>query len=146
MGLKHAPSPQDEVHRLGGPYGRCTKGAEGVDVQLLYNASYTLQVSVGPSGGQRERVRRAWGRPGERWSGEGDLESGGGPRRGRPGEVWGRAQGRWRPAEMELGSWGAGMEEARGVVSGEGAQGKGWPRGRGVGEGAGRAGAVLRGR
>nr|XP_035945634.1 amiloride-sensitive sodium channel subunit delta isoform X2 [Halichoerus grypus] len=37
---------EDEVHRLGGPYGRCTKGGEGVDVQLLYDASYTLQACL----------------------------------------------------------------------------------------------------
>ncbi|XP_021540026.1 amiloride-sensitive sodium channel subunit delta [Neomonachus schauinslandi] len=37
---------EDEVHRLGGPYGRCTKGVEGVDVQLLYEASYTLQACL----------------------------------------------------------------------------------------------------
>ncbi|XP_027470810.2 amiloride-sensitive sodium channel subunit delta [Zalophus californianus] len=37
---------EDEVHRLGGPYSHCTKGAEGVDVQLLYNASYTLQACL----------------------------------------------------------------------------------------------------
>uniref|UniRef100_A0A8C0KC35 Sodium channel epithelial 1 subunit delta n=1 Tax=Canis lupus dingo TaxID=286419 RepID=A0A8C0KC35_CANLU len=35
-----------EVHRLGSPYSHCTRGAEGVDVQLLYNASYTLQTCL----------------------------------------------------------------------------------------------------
>ncbi|XP_040501456.1 amiloride-sensitive sodium channel subunit delta [Ursus maritimus] len=37
---------EDEVHRLGSPYGHCTKGVEGVDVQLLYKASYTLQACL----------------------------------------------------------------------------------------------------
>ncbi|XP_005620432.1 epithelial sodium channel subunit delta isoform X3 [Canis lupus baileyi] len=37
---------EDEVHRLGSPYSHCTRGAEGVDVQLLYNASYTLQTCL----------------------------------------------------------------------------------------------------
>ncbi|KAF3820439.1 hypothetical protein GH733_015948 [Mirounga leonina] len=37
---------EDKVHRLGGPYGRCTKGVEGVDVQLLYKASYALQACL----------------------------------------------------------------------------------------------------
>ncbi|XP_066121309.1 amiloride-sensitive sodium channel subunit delta isoform X1 [Saccopteryx bilineata] len=37
---------EDEVHRLGSPYSRCTDGAEGLDVQLLYNASYTMQACL----------------------------------------------------------------------------------------------------
>ncbi|XP_074190125.1 LOW QUALITY PROTEIN: epithelial sodium channel subunit delta [Rhinolophus sinicus] len=37
---------EDEVHRLGSPYGRCTDGAEGLDVRLLYNASYTMQACL----------------------------------------------------------------------------------------------------
>ncbi|KFO31748.1 Amiloride-sensitive sodium channel subunit delta [Fukomys damarensis] len=36
---------KDEVRRLGSPYGRCTNGAEGVDVRLLYN-SYTRQACL----------------------------------------------------------------------------------------------------
>ncbi|XP_021099282.1 amiloride-sensitive sodium channel subunit delta isoform X2 [Heterocephalus glaber] len=37
---------EDEVRRLGSPYGRCTDGPEGVDVRLLYNSSYTRQLMV----------------------------------------------------------------------------------------------------
>lgn len=52
VGLKHSPSPQDEVRRLGSPYSHCTHSVEGVGVPLLYNASYTLQVSLAPRGGR----------------------------------------------------------------------------------------------
>lgn len=41
------------MRRLGSPYGRCTDGAEGVDVQLLYNSSYTRQVSLGAASAGR---------------------------------------------------------------------------------------------
>ncbi|XP_014639206.1 PREDICTED: amiloride-sensitive sodium channel subunit delta [Ceratotherium simum simum] len=37
---------EDEVHRLGSPYGHCSDGGEGVDVPLLYNASYTMQACL----------------------------------------------------------------------------------------------------
>ncbi|XP_071073938.1 amiloride-sensitive sodium channel subunit delta isoform X2 [Dasypus novemcinctus] len=37
---------EDEVHRRGRPYGNCTDGVEGVDVPLLYNASYTSQACL----------------------------------------------------------------------------------------------------
>ncbi|KAM5323455.1 epithelial sodium channel subunit delta isoform 2-T2 [Glossophaga mutica] len=37
---------EDEVHRLGSPYGRCTDGVQGVDVPLLYNTSYTMQACL----------------------------------------------------------------------------------------------------
>lgn len=37
--------PQDEVNRLGGNYGKCTTNGDDVNVKLLYNNSYTLQVS-----------------------------------------------------------------------------------------------------
>ncbi|XP_032350794.1 LOW QUALITY PROTEIN: amiloride-sensitive sodium channel subunit delta [Camelus ferus] len=37
---------EDEVHWLGSPYGRCTDSTEGVDVPLLYNASYTMQACL----------------------------------------------------------------------------------------------------
>nr|XP_039330063.1 amiloride-sensitive sodium channel subunit delta isoform X1 [Saimiri boliviensis boliviensis] len=37
---------EDEVHRLGGPYGHCTAGGESVEVQLLYNTSYTRQACL----------------------------------------------------------------------------------------------------
>ncbi|XP_045862083.1 amiloride-sensitive sodium channel subunit delta isoform X1 [Meles meles] len=37
---------EDEVRRLGNPYSHCSEGAEGVDVHLLYNASYTLQACL----------------------------------------------------------------------------------------------------
>ncbi|XP_008576389.1 PREDICTED: amiloride-sensitive sodium channel subunit delta [Galeopterus variegatus] len=37
---------EDEVHRLGSPYGHCTDGVEGVDVLLLYNTSYTMQACL----------------------------------------------------------------------------------------------------
>uniref|UniRef100_A0A2K5EHB2 Sodium channel epithelial 1 subunit delta n=1 Tax=Aotus nancymaae TaxID=37293 RepID=A0A2K5EHB2_AOTNA len=37
---------EDEVHRLGGPYGHCTAGGEGVEVQLLHNTSYTRQACL----------------------------------------------------------------------------------------------------
>lgn len=84
-GTEAWPSPQDEVHRLGSPYGHCTKGVEGVDVQLLYKASYTLQVSLGPWRGEREHLGRGRGSQERGWSGEGDLESGVGPGRGKPG-------------------------------------------------------------
>ncbi|XP_057605562.1 amiloride-sensitive sodium channel subunit delta isoform X2 [Hippopotamus amphibius kiboko] len=36
---------EDEVHRLGSPYGHCTDGT-GVDVRLLYNTSYTRQACL----------------------------------------------------------------------------------------------------
>ncbi|XP_029801812.1 amiloride-sensitive sodium channel subunit delta [Suricata suricatta] len=36
---------EDEVHRLGSPYSHCTHSVDGAGVQLLYNASYTLQVA-----------------------------------------------------------------------------------------------------
>lgn len=35
------------MRRLGSPYSRCTDGAVSVDVPLLYNSSYTRQVSLG---------------------------------------------------------------------------------------------------
>ncbi|KFV20413.1 Amiloride-sensitive sodium channel subunit alpha, partial [Tauraco erythrolophus] len=35
---------QDEVNRLGGNYGKCTTNGDDVNVKLLYNNSYTLQV------------------------------------------------------------------------------------------------------
>nr|XP_014431009.1 LOW QUALITY PROTEIN: amiloride-sensitive sodium channel subunit delta [Pelodiscus sinensis] len=41
---------QDEVHRLGGNYGKCTTDGEDVDVKLLYNSSYTLQACLPFSG------------------------------------------------------------------------------------------------
>ncbi|XP_073937716.1 epithelial sodium channel subunit delta [Castor canadensis] len=37
---------EDEVHRLGSPYSHCTDGVEGMDVQLLYNTSYTTQACL----------------------------------------------------------------------------------------------------
>ncbi|XP_036137314.1 amiloride-sensitive sodium channel subunit delta [Molossus molossus] len=37
---------EDEVHRLGSPYGNCTEGAEGAGVPLLYNATYTMQACL----------------------------------------------------------------------------------------------------
>ncbi|XP_053773785.1 amiloride-sensitive sodium channel subunit delta isoform X2 [Desmodus rotundus] len=37
---------EDEVHRLGSPYGHCTDGVQGVDVPLLYNTSYTKQACL----------------------------------------------------------------------------------------------------
>ncbi|XP_036917914.1 amiloride-sensitive sodium channel subunit delta [Sturnira hondurensis] len=37
---------EDEVHRLGSPYGHCTDGVQGVDVRLLYNTSYTMQACL----------------------------------------------------------------------------------------------------
>ncbi|XP_058992233.1 amiloride-sensitive sodium channel subunit delta isoform X2 [Mustela lutreola] len=37
---------EDEVRRLGNPYSHCSEGADGVDVPLLYNASYTLQACL----------------------------------------------------------------------------------------------------
>ncbi|XP_045426592.1 amiloride-sensitive sodium channel subunit delta [Pipistrellus kuhlii] len=37
---------EDEVHRLGSPYGRCTVSGEGVDVPLLYEANYTMQACL----------------------------------------------------------------------------------------------------
>ncbi|XP_028921777.1 amiloride-sensitive sodium channel subunit delta [Ornithorhynchus anatinus] len=37
---------EDEVHRLGGNYGRCTEDGTDVDVQLLYNSSYTMQACL----------------------------------------------------------------------------------------------------
>lgn len=53
------PSPQDEVHRLGSPYSDCTDSGEGVDVPLLYNATYTRQVRPGSGWGS------GWERAGE---------------------------------------------------------------------------------
>ena len=35
------------MHRLGSPYGQCMVSTGSVDVQLLYNTSYTRQVSLG---------------------------------------------------------------------------------------------------
>ncbi|XP_047647375.1 amiloride-sensitive sodium channel subunit delta [Phacochoerus africanus] len=37
---------EDEVHRLGSPYGHCTHSAGSVDVRLLYEASYTKQACL----------------------------------------------------------------------------------------------------
>nr|XP_034808818.2 amiloride-sensitive sodium channel subunit delta isoform X4 [Pan paniscus] len=37
---------EDEVHRLGSPYGHCTAGPEGVEVELLHNTSYTRQACL----------------------------------------------------------------------------------------------------
>ncbi|KAG5202445.1 hypothetical protein MJG53_011226 [Ovis ammon polii x Ovis aries] len=34
---------EDEVHRLGSPYGQCMDSTGNMDVQLLYNTSYTRQ-------------------------------------------------------------------------------------------------------
>ncbi|TRZ05982.1 hypothetical protein HGM15179_021127 [Zosterops borbonicus] len=34
---------QDEVNRLGGNYGKCTRDGQDVTVELLYNSSYSLQ-------------------------------------------------------------------------------------------------------
>lgn len=77
------------MHRLGSPYGHCTKGVEGVDVQLLYNASYTLQVSPRPWPGGREHLGRDRGSQGRGCSGEGGLESG----RGNQGRFGGGPRG-----------------------------------------------------
>lgn len=38
------------MHRLGSPYGQCMDSTGSVDVQLLYNTSYTRQVSLGMRG------------------------------------------------------------------------------------------------
>ncbi|XP_036738603.2 amiloride-sensitive sodium channel subunit delta isoform X1 [Manis pentadactyla] len=37
---------EDEVHRLGSPYGPCTRGGQSGAVRLLYNASYTMQACL----------------------------------------------------------------------------------------------------
>ncbi|XP_066190683.1 amiloride-sensitive sodium channel subunit delta [Sylvia atricapilla] len=37
---------QDEVKRLGGNYGKCTRAGEDVSVELLYNSSYSLQACL----------------------------------------------------------------------------------------------------
>ncbi|XP_043341528.1 amiloride-sensitive sodium channel subunit delta isoform X4 [Cervus canadensis] len=37
---------EDEVHRLGSPYGQCMDSTGSVDVQLLYNTSYTRQACL----------------------------------------------------------------------------------------------------
>ncbi|XP_074831759.1 epithelial sodium channel subunit delta [Carettochelys insculpta] len=37
---------QDEVHRLGGNYGKCTVDGEDVEIKVLYNSSYTLQACL----------------------------------------------------------------------------------------------------
>ncbi|KAM5248752.1 epithelial sodium channel subunit delta [Ctenodactylus gundi] len=37
---------EDEVRRLGSPYGHCTDSTEGMGVRLLYNTSYTLQACL----------------------------------------------------------------------------------------------------
>ncbi|NWZ43822.1 SCNNA protein, partial [Brachypodius atriceps] len=37
---------QDEVNRLGGNYGKCTRDGQDVAVELLYNSSYTLQACL----------------------------------------------------------------------------------------------------
>ncbi|XP_044524565.1 amiloride-sensitive sodium channel subunit delta [Gracilinanus agilis] len=37
---------EDEVHRLGGQYGHCTKDGQDVDVQLLYNSAYSMQACL----------------------------------------------------------------------------------------------------
>ncbi|NXW74284.1 SCNNA protein, partial [Hirundo rustica] len=37
---------QDEVNRLGGHYGKCTRDGADVAVRLLYNSSYTLQACL----------------------------------------------------------------------------------------------------
>lgn len=40
------------MHRLGSPYGQCMVSTGSVDVQLLYNTSYTRQVSLGVEDGE----------------------------------------------------------------------------------------------
>ncbi|XP_045715313.1 amiloride-sensitive sodium channel subunit delta [Phyllostomus hastatus] len=37
---------EDEVHRLGSPYGDCTDGVRDAEVPLLYNSSYTMQACL----------------------------------------------------------------------------------------------------
>ncbi|XP_052510045.1 amiloride-sensitive sodium channel subunit delta [Budorcas taxicolor] len=37
---------EDEVHRLGSPYGQCMDSTGSMDVQLLYNTSYTRQACL----------------------------------------------------------------------------------------------------
>ncbi|XP_027711200.1 amiloride-sensitive sodium channel subunit delta [Vombatus ursinus] len=37
---------EDEVHRLGGQYGRCTKDGGDVDVQLLYDSAYSMRACL----------------------------------------------------------------------------------------------------
>lgn len=52
------------MHRLGSPYSHCTDGGEGVDVPLLYNATYTMQVRLGSGWGRGKGLRE--GGAGER--------------------------------------------------------------------------------
>ncbi|KFO64812.1 Amiloride-sensitive sodium channel subunit alpha, partial [Corvus brachyrhynchos] len=49
---------QDEVNRLGGNYGKCTTNGDDVDVKLLYNNSYTLQIRAWHSGAPLESFQR----------------------------------------------------------------------------------------
>lgn len=75
------------MHRLGSPYGQCMDSTGSMDVQLLYNTSYTRQVSLGVEGGEVSL-------------GVEGGEAGQGPREG--AEEWvrrlrqGDPKGRWR--------------------------------------------------
>ena len=74
------------MHRLGSPYGQCMDSTGSVDVQLLYNTSYTRQVSLYMRGrkagqGPREGLGSGWGRPRQgdptgRWRWVGEQASG----------------------------------------------------------------------
>lgn len=79
------------MHRLGSPYSRCTDGVEGLDVPLLYKASYTMQVhsseGLWEAGGDRERRAALWG------------ETGVG---GRAGKTRGRDGCPWDPSSRPL--------------------------------------------
>lgn len=86
------------MHRLGSPYGQCMDSTGSMDVQLLYNTSYTRQVSLGVEGGEAgqgprkgagEWVRRLrQGDPKGRWRWVGEPASGKEGRQAGQGEGW----------------------------------------------------------
>ena len=57
------------MHRLGSPYGQCMVSTGSVDVQLLYNTSYTRQVSLGVEDGEAGQGPREGAGGAGQWEG-----------------------------------------------------------------------------